>query len=42
MKRFRKVIIIAIAGIILSCGLGYLLYNALVDENSLSIAEKSG
>lgn len=40
MKRFRKVIIIAIAGIILSCGLGYLLYNALVDENSLSIAEK--
>lgn len=40
MKRFKKIAIIVTIGIILSMGIGYGVYKALVDENSLSISEK--
>ena len=40
MKKAKKIIIIAVISIIVLIGLGFLLYNIFVDENSLSINEK--
>lgn len=40
MKKYKRLLIIVIASIILLAGAGILLYTVLVDENSLSIAEK--
>lgn len=40
MKKAKKIIIITVISIIVLIGLGFLLYNIFVDENSLSINEK--
>lgn len=40
MKKAKKLIIIAAISIVAVIGLGFLLYNIFVDENSLSINEK--
>lgn len=40
MRKIKKIIILVIVGIILLTGGGFILYKSLVDENSLSIAEK--
>lgn len=40
MKKARKIALITIVSLVLACGLGFLLYSALVDEYSLSINEK--
>lgn len=40
MKKYKRLLIIVIASIILLAGAGILLYTVLVDENSLSITEK--
>ncbi len=40
MKKIKKIIILAIVGVLLLAGGGFILYRTIVDENSLSIAEK--
>lgn len=40
MKKAKKIIIITILSIVALVGVGFLLYNVFVDENSLSINEK--
>ena len=40
MKKVKKVIIITIISIVVLIGMGFLLYNVFVNENSLSINEK--
>ena len=40
MKKYRRILIIALAIIIFLSGLGILLYTLLIDDNQLSIAEK--
>lgn len=40
MKKIRKIFLLVFIGILIVCGISFGLYNALVDENSLSINEK--
>ncbi len=40
MKKVKKILVLVLVGILLSSVIGIALYNAIIDENSLSISEK--
>ncbi len=40
MKKKRNLVIVAVSFVIISCLIGFFVYNALVDKNALSISEK--